>query len=148
MTDKSRLLILKFWDKVKGCVDILPAYLRRDYDALGNKLREVYGVHISDRVYYAELMNRKKEMGKSAITYMHDIQRLVRKQNVHPSQRDTRNAFLNGLPPKMLTCMGPKQGKSANEMLQTAMYYEELSKKIDTQPALSQPQGRGFNTRT
>ena len=48
----------------------------------------------------------------------------------------------------MLRYMKPVQGKLANEILQTAMYYEELSKKIDTQPALAQSQRRVFNTRT
>ena len=49
---------------------------------------------------------------------MRDIQHLIGMLNVHVLQREQCmcNAFLNGLPTKILMQMGPMQDKTASEM--------------------------------
>jgi len=133
INEKARLLLLKLGEKVQDCIDVLPLHLRHDYNAIVAKLRDHYAAQDNDRVWYAALMNRKKESHESISEYMRDIQRLVSKLNVHMSHREqyyTCNAFLNGLPPSMLLRLGPMQGKTANELLQSALYYEEIERKI------------------
>ena len=79
LADKSRLLILKLGDRVKDRFALLPDYMRHDYSALKHQLQETYGTLINDRVYYAELINRKKRPTKTMLVYMHDIKQQVGK---------------------------------------------------------------------
>ena len=88
MTDKPRLLLLKLGEKVKDCIETLPLRLKYDYNALVGQLRNDYGPHVQDRIWYAELMSRKKQSNETIVAYMQDVQRLARKLNVHVSQRD------------------------------------------------------------
>ena len=84
-SDKVRLLILKLGERVQDTVNILPPQQRKDYSALKRQLIETYGMPTDSGVWYAILMNRKKELTETVANYMHDIQRLVGKLNIHPS---------------------------------------------------------------
>ena len=77
LADKCRLLILKLGDRVKYCFTLLPEYMHHDYAALKHQLQETYGTLINDRVYYAELMNRRKPTNETMLAYLNDIKRLV-----------------------------------------------------------------------
>ena len=101
--------------------------MHHDYAALKHQLQETYGTLINDRAYYAELMNRKKRTNETMLAYLNDIKRLVERLGVHISQRDQYicNAFLHGLPPKLLLHIGPMHNKSSSELLQAVIYYEE-----------------------
>ena len=70
LADKSQLLIFKLGDQVKDCFRLLPDYMRHDYSTLKHQLQEGYGTLINDRVYYAELMNRKKETTETMLAYL------------------------------------------------------------------------------
>ena len=58
---KAKLLLLKLGEKVQDCIDALPPHLNRDYDALVDQLLNNLLSPVNDRVWYAELMNRKKK---------------------------------------------------------------------------------------
>ena len=145
--EKAKLLLLKLGEKVQDCIDALPPHLNRDYDALVDQLRNNFLSRVNDRVWYAELMNRKKSPNETMLNYMRDIQRLIGKLNVHVSQREqyTCNAFLNGLPTKILMQMGPMQDKTASEMLQAAMFFEEIEKKANLERQFDIPPRRVFH---
>jgi len=129
--DKVRLLILKLGERVQDTVNILPPQRRRDYDFLRRQLIETYGIPTDSGVWYATLMNRKKEINETVATYMRDIQRLVGKLNIHPSQRDQyiRDAFISGLPADLQLYLGPTKSASPGDLLQAAIYFEQISKK-------------------
>ena len=58
--EKAKLLFLKLGEKVQDCRDASPSHLNRDYDSLVDQLRNNILSRVYDRVWYAELMNRKK----------------------------------------------------------------------------------------
>ena len=129
---------------------LLPEYMRHDYAALKHQLQETYGTLINDRVYYAGLMNRKKRKNEMVLAYLNDIKRLGGRLGAHISQRDQYicNAFLHGLPPKLLLHMGPMHNKSSSELLQAAMYYEQAFRRIDFVQEPPMPPVRVFNVGT
>ena len=130
-SDKVRLLILKLGERVQDTVNILPPQQRKDYSALKRQLIETYGMPTDSGVWYATLMNRKKELTETVANYMRDIQRLVGKLNIHPSRREqyVRDAFLSGLPADLQLYLGPTKSASPGELLQAATYFEQICKK-------------------
>ena len=129
--DKGRLLILKLGERVQDTVNILPYQQRQNYGMLRRQLMETYAAPPDSGLWYATLMNRKKLAAESVAAYMRDIQRLVGKLNIHPSQRDqyVRNAFLSGLSPDLQLYLGPSRSASPGELLQAATYFEQISKR-------------------
>ena len=113
-SDKVRLLILKLRERVQDTVNILPPQQRKDYSALKRQLIETYGVPTDSGVWYATLMNRKKELTETVANYMRDIQRLEGKLNIHPSQREQyiKDAFISGLPADLQLYLGPTKSAS------------------------------------
>ena len=112
--DKGRLLILKLGERVQDTVDILSYQQRQNYGMLRRQLMETYAAPPDSGLWYATLMNRKKLAAESVAAYVRDIQRLVGKLNIHPSQRDqyVRNAFLSGLSPDLQLYLGPSRTAS------------------------------------
>ena len=129
--DKARLLILKLGERVQDTVNILPPQHQKDYNCLKRQLTETYGTPTDSGVWYATLMNRKKESTETVASYMRDIQRLVGKVKIHPTQRDqyVRDAFISGLPADLQLYLGPTKSASPGELLQAATYFEQISKK-------------------
>ena len=133
-SDKARLLILKLEERVQDTVNILPPQQRKDYSALKRQLIDTYGMPTDSGVWYATLMNRRKELTETVANYMRDIQRLVWKLNIRPSQREQyiRDAFLSGLPADLQLYLGPTKSASPSELLQAATYFEQICKKKST----------------
>ena len=130
-SDKVRLLILKLGERVQDTVNILPPQQRKDYSALKRQLIETYGMPTDSGVWYATLMNRKKELTETVANYMRDIQRLVEKLNIYPFQREQyiRDAFISGLPADLQLYLGSTKFASPGELLQAATYFEQICKK-------------------
>ena len=108
------MLILKLGERVQDTVNILAPQQRKDYSALKRQLIETYGVPSDSGVWYATLMNRKKELTETVANYMRDIQRLAGKLNIHPSQREQyiKDAFISGLPADLQLYLGPTKSAS------------------------------------
>ena len=138
----------KLGDRVKECFTLLPEYMHHDYAALKHQLQETYGTLINDRVYSAELMNRKKRTTERMLAYLNDIKRLVRRLGYRKETNTFVMFFFMDYPLNYCFIWAQCTMNPPFELLQVAMYYEEAFRRIDSVQEPPMPPVRVFNVGT